>query len=107
MDEAGNTHDTQGAMTETLFSAFAGGYQEIPVDEERVEEICGRTQGQLSRRQQEQLERTMDAQELRRAVLQGAGRKSPGQDGMNTCGILSMGMDGYQKGTTSCDQHNV
>jgi hypothetical protein len=82
IDEAGNTHDTQGAIMDTLFAGIAGGYQEIPVDEDNVEGICSMTQGKISRRQQEHLERPIDEQELRRAVTQGAGRKSPGQDGI-------------------------
>jgi hypothetical protein len=82
IDEAGNTHDTQGAILDTLFAAIADGYQEIPVDEDNVEGICSMSQGQISRWRQEHLERSIDEQELRRAVTLGAGRKSPGQDGM-------------------------
>jgi hypothetical protein len=36
IDEAGNAHGTQGAIMDTLFAAIAGGYQEIPVDENNV-----------------------------------------------------------------------
>jgi hypothetical protein len=81
-DVAGTTHDTRGAIMNTLFSAISGGYQELPVDSDFVEAICVRTQDKLTSQQQAQLESPINEIELRRAVMQGAGRKSPGTDGI-------------------------
>jgi hypothetical protein len=58
----------------TLFSAISGGYQELPVGSDYMEAICGRTKGQLTRQQQAQLESQIDDKEVRRAIMQGAGR---------------------------------
>ena len=66
----------------TLFSAISGGYQELPVDSDCVEAICVRTQGKLTSQQQAQLESPINEIELRKAVMQGAGRKSSGTDGI-------------------------
>lgn len=83
IDEVGNTHTTQGAIMDSFFATLAGGYQDIPIDEDKVGALCGMTQGQISGWQKELLEKHIEEQDLRRAV-QGAGRKTPGMDGIPT-----------------------
>jgi hypothetical protein len=57
--------DTQEAIISILTSSIAGGYDDIPVDDDCMEVLCSRIQHKLTDQQLGQLDHPMTETELR------------------------------------------
>jgi hypothetical protein len=81
-DTEGRNHDTHEAIMNMTTNSIAKGYEDIPIDNVGVAELCRRIKRKVIYTQRRHLKSKITDMEVKQAILQGATRKAPGVEGI-------------------------